>query len=125
VTHLCNADTLFDCTNPPPSCPSVHNIHCFHDMGATVAKLALPLFTCQRLQGLPNWSQQFGTFLRAYWEEPLLQQAILCTQNECKGFSESWVVTTRQFPLVQQFCGGLASALPNTASVELNFSVIA
>jgi hypothetical protein len=69
-------------------------------------------------------SQQFGAFLRAYREEPLLQQAILRTQNESMGFSESWVVTNGQFPLVQQFCEGLASAFPNTASVESDFLVI-
>jgi hypothetical protein len=34
------------------------------------------------------------------------------------------VVINKQFPLVQQFCGGLASAFPNTVSVELDFSVI-
>jgi hypothetical protein len=37
---------------------------------------------------------------------------------EKRGFLESWAVTHGHFPLVQKFCGGLASAFSNTAPIE-------
>jgi hypothetical protein len=43
---------------------------------------------------------------------------------EKRGLLESWAVAHGRFPLVQKFCGGLASAFPNTAIVESDFSVI-
>ena len=35
-----------------------------------------------------------------------------------------WLPTNNCFPLLQSFCGGLASAFPSTATVESDFSII-
>jgi hypothetical protein len=69
-------------------------------------------------------SQEFNVFLRAYQEEALFKEALLHSFNEKKGFSDSWAVANGRFPLLQKFCGGLALAFPNTASVESEFSII-
>jgi hypothetical protein len=69
-------------------------------------------------------SQEFNAFLRAYQEEALFKEALLYSFNEKKGFSDSWAVANGWFPLLQKFCGGLASAFPNMASVESDFSII-
>ncbi|EEC42950.1 predicted protein [Phaeodactylum tricornutum CCAP 1055/1] len=69
-------------------------------------------------------SREFSIFLRAYREEPLFQDALLHSYNQKSNFSESRAATHGRFPLVQKFCGGLASAFPNTATVESDFSVI-
>ena len=40
-------------------------------------------------------------------------------------FQDAWKVLLRQFPHLQEFCGGLASIFPNTATVESDFSRLA
>jgi hypothetical protein len=69
-------------------------------------------------------SQEFSSFLRAYREEPLFQEALRYSNSRKQNFSDSWAVMHGRFPLVQKFCGGLASTFPNTATVESDFSVI-
>jgi len=78
-------------------------------------------FSDEEIDGI---SLQFADFLQANREEPSFRAALLSSNTEKKGFSESWAVAQGRFPLVQSFCGGLASAFPNTATVESDFSVI-
>jgi hypothetical protein len=69
-------------------------------------------------------SQEFSTFLRAYREEPIFQEVLLCFSSRKHNFSDSWAATHGRFPLVQKFCGGLASTFPNKATVDFDFLVI-
>ena len=39
-------------------------------------------------------------------------------------FKVLWLTTNNCFPSLQSFCIGLASAFPNTATVESDFSII-
>jgi hypothetical protein len=60
---------------------------------------------------------------RAYREESAFKAAV---DNSVRymDFSRCWEVTTERFSDLRRFCGGLATAFPNTATVESDFSVI-
>lgn len=68
--------------------------------------------------------QKFGNSLRAYQEEEQLKAAVIRCGIEKKGSSERWAVLNMRFPLLQDFCGGLATAFLNTVTVKSNLSVI-
>ena len=44
--------------------------------------------------------------------------------KKLEDFSDARACTNNRFPSLQQLCGALASACPNTATVESDFSVI-
>ena len=70
-------------------------------------------------------SKEFSELLRAFREEPQFKESVLNDgANGLLGFPEGWAPTNGRFPLLQEFCGGLASAFPNTATVESDFSII-
>lgn len=77
-------------------------------------------------QGMNDISTEFSQFLRAFREEPQFKEAVLSALDEhgVAGFKDAWEPTSGRFPLLQKFCGGLASAFPNTATVESDISVI-
>ena len=78
-------------------------------------------------EGINDISTEFSRFTRAYREEAQFQEAIkndADAANGPKNFKDSWATTQGRFPMLQQFCGGLATAFPNTATVESDFSVI-
>ena len=54
----------------------------------------------------------------------MFQQTVKAGAKSLGGFSDAWACTNNRFPSLQKFCGGLASAFPNTATVESDFSVI-
>lgn len=62
--------------------------------------------------------------LCAYRNEPVFKKNI----EECKldrtSFSKGWAPANGRFHALRDFCGGLASVFPNTATVESDFSVI-
>ena len=68
--------------------------------------------------------QEFRELRRAYNEEPVFKAALEDCRKEGPPFKECWSITSKRFPMLQAFCGGLASAFPNTATVESDFSVI-
>jgi hypothetical protein len=74
--------------------------------------------------GIELISQQFSKFIRAVREEPQFKDAVEKDVDNLNGFSESWSPTQGRFPLLQEFCGCLASAFPNAATVESDFSII-
>lgn len=74
--------------------------------------------------GIEQICDDFRLFQRAFREETVFQEAVKASANPLGGFSEAWACTNNRFPHLQKFCGGLASAFPNTATVESDFSVI-
>ena len=61
--------------------------------------------------------------LAAYAREPDLKTT-LDTHNEKTFFDEAWDCVKGRFLNLRQLCGGLATAFPNTSSVESDFSVV-
>ena len=61
--------------------------------------------------------------LAAHAREPDVKAA-LESHNEKTFFNEAWDCLNGRFPMLQQLCGGLATAFPNTSSVESDFSVV-
>jgi hypothetical protein len=74
--------------------------------------------------GMDDISKEFAEFQRALREDPLLQEAIVNNSVKHVSFVEGWGPTHDRFSMLQTFCGGLASAFPNTATVESDFSAI-
>ena len=60
--------------------------------------------------------------LLAHAREPELK-ATLESHNEKTLFNEAWDCLKGRFPLLRQLCGGLATAFPNTTSVESDYSL--
>ena len=69
---------------------------------------------------------EFRFFQRAFREEMVFKEAMKAGKEgkKLEDFSDAWACTNNRFPSLQQLCGGLVSAFPNTATVEPDFSVI-
>jgi hypothetical protein len=67
--------------------------------------------------------QQFDSLLVAYQSEEAFKNA-LENCGAATGFKEGWLLTGGRFPELQDFCGGLATVFPGTATVESDFSVL-
>ena len=52
----------------------------------------------------------------------MFQEAVKAGKEgkKLQDFSDVWACTNNRFPSLQQLCGALASACPNTATVELD-----
>jgi hypothetical protein len=68
--------------------------------------------------------KDFVDLLRAYREEKRFKRAIEDCTDLVTDFSAGWKVTNGRFRELRRFCGNLASAFPNTATVESDFSII-
>ncbi|KAH6578257.1 hypothetical protein BASA61_003987 [Batrachochytrium salamandrivorans] len=68
--------------------------------------------------------KDFVDLLRAYREEPVFKASIGDCDDSDTDFAKGWKVAGDRFPALCQFCGDLASAFPNTATVESDFSII-
>lgn len=44
--------------------------------------------------------------------------------NEMTSFEDGWATTGGRFPVLREFCGGLATVFPGTATVESDFSML-
>ncbi|KAH6564522.1 hypothetical protein BASA62_007859 [Batrachochytrium salamandrivorans] len=75
-------------------------------------------------QQIDELNQQFVMFLRAYREERAFKDAIDQCDNFKTDFKKAWSLTNGRFPMLSLFCGGLASAFPNTSTVESDFSLL-
>lgn len=79
-----------------------------------------------------GWSQtkiegiesEHRDFLRAYRDEQGFKSAVDSKALATADYDELWECCADRFPLLQEFCGGLAVVFPNTATVESDFSVI-
>jgi hypothetical protein len=60
--------------------------------------------------------------LTAYAREPTVEAAF--EKHDEVVFNKAWHVVKGRFNDLRQFCGGLATAFPNTTSVESDFSVV-
>ena len=72
---------------------------------------------------LEDIDQDFVSLKRAIREEPILK-AIVDKCDTHTSFKDGWAPMQDCFPKLMDFCGGLATAFPNTASVESDFSII-
>jgi hypothetical protein len=68
---------------------------------------------------------QHKKLLNAVSKEPRFQTALV-RHSEQTDFSDAWKTPSIKdwFPELMEFCGGLASPFPNTATVESDFSVL-
>jgi hypothetical protein len=79
---------------------------------------------CFKGAGIKLVSQLLSKFVRAVREEPQFKDALVNNADVLNGFSDSWASPEGRFSFLQVFCGGLASAFPNTATVESDSSII-
>lgn len=64
----------------------------------------------------------YAEFLRAVRMEPELKAALNAMTNTATSFEDAWSVLGSRFRMLKEFCGGLATVFPNTATVESDFS---
>jgi hypothetical protein len=81
----------------------------------------LPFFGAD---GIEDISKEFAEFLRAFRDERLFKEAVMKSCGNSVSFLEGWSPTNDRFPMLQKFCGGLASAFPITATAKLDFSIM-
>ncbi|XXQ34262.1 HAT C-terminal dimerization domain-containing protein [Plasmodiophora brassicae] len=55
--------------------------------------------------------------------EPTLR-ASLDGLDSSSAFDDSWKAVKDRFPILQQFCGGIATVFPHNAQVESDFSIV-
>ena len=67
--------------------------------------------------------QEFQALLTAYESEDALKNT-LKDCDEATGFEQGWACTGGRFPVLREFCGGLATVFPGTATVESDFSIV-
>ena len=69
---------------------------------------------------------QFASMKRAYRKEPGFRNAVDACDVIKSDFVAGWAAggAADRFGAVREFCGSLASVFPNTATVELDFSII-
>ena len=66
---------------------------------------------------------EFSRFLAVVRGEEMLRAALENCDNQTT-FEQGWSLLGKRFPLLEKFCGGLASVFPGTSSVESDFSVV-
>lgn len=70
---------------------------------------------------------EFDTLVRTVAREPTLEHTLQKAGSNASGyfnFSKAWSTIYRRFPHSYKIACGLASVLPNTATVEADFSMI-
>jgi len=68
--------------------------------------------------------REFVELRRMYRVDESVRLAIDSSTATKTTFDDGWSLLGRQLPLLQQFCGDIATAFPNTATVESDFSVL-
>ena len=56
--------------------------------------------------------------------EPPLRAALDDMQEKAVSFEDAWAPVDSRFPMLQEFCGALATVFPNTSTVESDFSTL-
>jgi hypothetical protein len=69
-------------------------------------------------------SGEFASLKRAYREEQNLREAMDNCDEASASFEKCWSLVLGLFPVLHEFCGGLASVFPNTTTVEAEFSIL-
>ncbi len=93
------------------------------DLSITVQTHRERLLSRWSLTKIDLIEQQFDSLLVAYQSEEAFKNA-LENCGAATGFKEGWLLTGGRFPELQDFCGGLATVFPGTATVESDFSVL-
>ncbi|RLN74758.1 hypothetical protein BBJ28_00016986 [Nothophytophthora sp. Chile5] len=68
--------------------------------------------------------QKFVRLRRMYRTDELVRATLDKATDTHTSFAEGWIDLGPQLPRLQQYCGDLTSAFPNTATVESDFSVL-
>jgi hypothetical protein len=68
-------------------------------------------------------ADQHKALLRAYRSEAVLRAGIDACDART-SFETAWTALSAQFPDLVEFCGGLATIFPGTATVESDFSIL-
>ncbi|KAH6575369.1 hypothetical protein BASA62_001946 [Batrachochytrium salamandrivorans] len=76
-------------------------------------------FSNEKIQMIDN---DYAEFIRAIRMEPELKAALNAMTNTAISFEDAWSVVGSRFCMLKEFCGGLATVFPNTATVESDFS---
>ncbi|KAH6587214.1 hypothetical protein BASA50_001347 [Batrachochytrium salamandrivorans] len=76
-------------------------------------------FSNEKIQMIDN---NYAEFIRAIRMEPELKAALNAMTNTAISFEDAWSVVGSRFCMLKEFCGGLATVFPNTATVESDFS---
>lgn len=72
---------------------------------------------------IDNVENEHRELLAVYARKPNVKTA-LDKHDEKTFFNDAWNSLKGRFAHLRQFCGGLATAFPNTASVESDFSIV-
>lgn len=76
------------------------------------------------LSKIEEIESEHRAFLRAYRDEDEFKTDLDSKALSTTDYDLLWEVCASRFPILQEFCGGLAVIFPNTAPVEADFSVI-
>lgn len=68
--------------------------------------------------------EDFAKFPRAVRMEPELKAALNARTDTKTFFEDAWSVVGSQFRILKEFCRGLTTVFPNTATVESDFSLL-
>ncbi|RHZ31538.1 hypothetical protein DYB31_011372 [Aphanomyces astaci] len=66
---------------------------------------------------------QGSMLVAAYNNDPVLRR-IIDEHDNSTTFDDAWDVASHQWLRLRAFCGGLATIVPNTTSVESDFSIL-
>ena len=93
---------------------------CSSDLAKLIQNHHLRLVTHFNDSDLEQISQEFFAFQQAFHEEVEFKEVIKLTENDAVSMDSKLLrlPTNNCFPWLQSFCRGLASAFPNTATVE-------
>ena len=79
--------------------------------------------TCWSTSKIDRIEQEFEEFIVAHRSEEAFKKSL----DECDcsmGFKDVWSYTGGRFPVLQYFCGGLATVFPGTAMAYSDFSIV-
>ena len=96
------------------------------DLGNTVVDMHLPQlrhsWNEETIMEIENQHRQLRI---AYCEELALKSALdKYEEVPIKSFDTAWAIVEGRFEILRDFCGGIATVFPNTASVESDFSIL-
>ena len=77
---------------------------------------------CFSSEQIKQIDQEFSALHRAYRQEPELKNVLDVMKSKAVSFEDAWAPLCSRFKMLKEFCGGLATVLPNTATVESDFS---
>ena len=96
------------------------------DFGNTIVDMHLPqLQHSWNEETIAEIETQHRQLHIAYCEELALKSALdKYEEVSIKSFDTAWAIVDGRFEILRDFCGGIATVFPNTASVESDFSIL-